>query len=185
MTEDVAAIEEMVKEASARPKEDLNAFVEELAALHIADEEVRGQVVSVFTRVIPVAAPDDLSDLLRVMNVSLADAEQEIEEGSVNIMTMHQAKGLSADAVFIAAAEDEYVPGRAAGAAVDDERRLLYVSLTRARHFLYVTHSRRRTGAQAHTGSNPGTQRRTLTSFLSGGPIPSASGRDFVDSLPT
>ena len=53
--------------------------------------------------------------------------------GRINIMTMHQAKGLDADAVFIACAEDEYIPGIAIGEAQNDERRLLYVSLTRAR----------------------------------------------------
>jgi superfamily I DNA/RNA helicase len=74
---------------------------------------------------------------------------------------MHQAKGLSSEAVLVVASEDEYIPGRATGEAVDDERRLLYVSLTRARHYLYITHCERRTGAQTHTGRTPGTPSRT------------------------
>jgi superfamily I DNA/RNA helicase len=127
--------------------------------------------------------PQDLEDLLRALNVSLGDAEQELQEGAINIMTMHQAKGLTADAVVIVAAEDEYIPGRAEGAAVDDERRLLYVSLTRARRYLYVTHCRQRTGQQAHTGRNPGTHQRTLTRFLSGGPVISENGSVFLSGL--
>ncbi len=180
---DAVAIRGLVDDATARSEADLPVFIRDLAQAQIEDEELRARVVEVFARVIPVALPEDLDDLLRAINVSLADAEQEVEEGSINIMTMHQAKGLSADAVIVAAAEDEYVPGRATGDAVDDERRLLYVSLTRARHYLFVTHCQRRTGAQMHTGRNAGHQQRTLTTFLSGGPIPSIPGPGFVDSL--
>ena len=98
-------------------------------------------------------------------------------------MTMHQAKGLSAEATFIVAAEDEYIPGRATGDQVGDERRLLYVSLTRARHFLYITHCQRRTGRQSHSGRTSGRTRRNLTQFLSGGPIKSRSGASYINSL--
>jgi DNA helicase II / ATP-dependent DNA helicase PcrA len=183
VAQEAAAIAGIVKDAADRSQDDLGVFIEELARSHIEDDELRARVVGVFTRVLPVVLPDDLEELLRAINVSLADAEQEIEEGSINIMTMHQAKGLSADAVVVAAAEDEYVPGRAVGDAVDDERRLLYVSLSRARHYLYVTHCQRRTGAQMHTGRNPGHETRTLTTFLSGGPTPSAPGTNYLDSL--
>jgi DNA helicase-2/ATP-dependent DNA helicase PcrA len=96
---------------------------------------------------------------------------------------MHQAKGLTADATIVLAAEDEYIPGRAAGGAIDDERRLLYVSLTRARHYLFMTHCRRRTGPQRHSGSTSGKEDRNLTRFLRGGPIESRDGREYVQHL--
>jgi DNA helicase-2/ATP-dependent DNA helicase PcrA len=184
VAKDAAAIGGMVEDAVGRSQDNLAAFIQDLAQAHIEDDELRARVVGVFARVLPVALPENLEELLRAINVSLADAEQEIEAGSVNIMTMHQAKGLSAIAVVVAAAEDEYIPGRAAGDAVDDERRLLYVSLSRARHYLFVTHCQKRTGAQMHTGRNPGHQARTLTTFLSGGPIPSVPGIDYTASLP-
>lgn len=121
--------------------------------------------------------------LLRAINVSVENAEQEVEVGSVNIITMHQAKGLSADVVFIVAAEDEYIPGRAEGDSIGDERRLLYVSLTRARHFLYITHCGERTGPQRHSGRASGRTRRHLTQFLSGGPVRPVAGHTYVGSL--
>jgi DNA helicase-2/ATP-dependent DNA helicase PcrA len=161
VAQDVVAVQAVVSDASDMPRDDLRAFVMELAESHISDEGTRSNVVGVFTRVLPVAMPEDLEELLRAINVSLADAEQEVEAGAVNIMTMHQAKGLSSEAVLVVASEDEYIPGRATGEAVDDERRLLYVSLTRARHYLYITHCERRTGAQTHTGRTPGTPSRT------------------------
>ena len=48
-------------------------------------------------------------------------------------MTMHKAKGLTAKAVIVMSAEDEPIPGNEVGGLrLEDERRLLYVSLSRA-----------------------------------------------------
>ena len=96
---------------------------------------------------------------------------------------MHQAKGLTADVTFVVAAEDEYLPGRATGDRSQDERRLLYVSVTRARHFLFITHCKRRTGSQTHTGSKSGIAQRTLSGFLSGGSVNDDDGAAYVRSL--
>src|SRR5205814_8040941 len=114
------------------------------------------------------STPTDLSELLRVINISPAQ-ENQLETDAVNIMSMHQAKGLTADATFVIAAEEEYLPGRAIGPGGDDERRLLYVSLTRARHFLFVTHCRKRIGSQRHSGSTSGGEDRHLSRLLPGG----------------
>lgn len=92
--------------------------------------------------------------------------EQELEHGVINILTMHRAKGLSAKAVFIIAAEEELLPGRSVGKDIGDQRRLLYVSLTRAKHRLYITHCSRRYNRQQHTGSKKGQAQRHLTPFL-------------------
>ena len=83
------------------------------------------------------------------------------EEDKVNILTMHPAKGLTAAAVIVAAAEDQYIPGRAVGDEVGDERRLLYVSLTRAEHHLFITYCDRRMGQQRHSGRDSGTFARS------------------------
>jgi DNA helicase-2/ATP-dependent DNA helicase PcrA len=162
---------------------DLAEFIENFATEQIENDDLRSEILRIFLNVLENGDFDDLSQLLRTINVSLENVEQDIESGSVNIMTMHQAKGLSADATFIVAAEDEYIPGRATGSQIGDERRLLYVSLTRARHFLYITHCQRRTGRQSHSGRTSGSTRRNLTQFLSGGPIRSRSGVSYINSL--
>jgi DNA helicase-2/ATP-dependent DNA helicase PcrA len=161
----------------------LQGLVEAVAHEHIEDDDERTEVLGLLNRVIENAEIEELNDLLRSINASLGDYEQDREEGCVSIMTMHQAKGLSADAVVVAVAEDEYLPGRAMGTEVDDERRLLYVSLTRARHYLYVTHCNRRTGAQQRSGRSPNRQDRRLTRFLSGGPVRSVRGTVYIDGL--
>ncbi len=57
-------------------------------------------------------------------------------------VALAKAKGLTADATIVMAVEDELLPGRADGEHEGDERRLLYVSLSRARRYLNVTHER-------------------------------------------
>ena len=121
--------------------------------------------------------------LVRSIGVTSDDIEQELEEDKVNILTMHRAKGLTAEAVVIAAAEDEYIPGRAEGEAIDDERRLLYVSLTRARHHLFVTYCDKRFGQQTHTGKNSGKVTRSLSQFLVDCPHPPRNGKTFISKV--
>jgi len=140
-------------------------------------------ILKVIYDVISENAVSSIENLLHDLTTPIRDAEQVRVEGRVNIMTMHQAKGLDADAVFIVAAEDEYIPGRAEDTSIDDERRLLYVSLTRARSYLYITHCTRRTGGQKHTGRNSGSETRTLTQFLSGGPLVSIPAEEYLYNL--
>jgi len=116
--------------------------------------------------------------------VSLGAMEQEAAKDEVRLMTMHQAKGLTARAVIIAGAEDQFIPRNDdTSSRVDDERRLLYVSLTRARQFLFITHCDQRVDAQRYMGRHPGIQVRHLTRFLADGPVPSRDGKAFLANL--
>lgn len=180
---DCSAIDEILNEFDEDDFETLEDFIEEYAELIIKDEEVRDEVVSVFTRVLDTVEVENLQQLLRDINVALGFAEQERDKEAVSILTMHQAKGLSADAVFIIAAEDEYMPGRDEGEAIDDARRLLYVSLTRARHYLYITHCKERIGQQRFSGRTSGSPHRELSRFLRGGPVRSESGLKYLANL--
>lgn len=107
-----------------------------------------------------------ISGLLEALSVSINKGEQELKEGMVNIMTMHKAKGLSSDVVFIVGAEKQFIPGKNIGIKAEDERRLLYVSLTRARHYLFITYCKKRIKEQRFTGSDSGYPGREITPFL-------------------
>jgi len=149
----------------------------------IVNKESRDSVLREFERIAETTEASSLKELVRATEVASDDIEQEIEQGRVNILSMHRAKGLTAEAVIIAAAEDQYIPGRAQGDAIDDERRLLYVSLTRAKHHLFVTYCDRRTGPQRHTGRNRGLATRSLSQFLVDCPHTPQDGRTFINRL--
>jgi len=146
---------------------DLAKFIDIVTQEIIADTEERATVKGCLDRIAVLTDAKDAKDLLLGLQISLGRYEQDSGDAEkVRIMTMHQAKGLTSPVVIIAVAEDEYIPGKATGLEVDDERRLLYVSLTRAKNHLYITHCNRRGAAQRHTGRNAGTLKRTLTRFL-------------------
>jgi len=121
-------------------------------------------------------APEELRTLVTQLGTTREDEEQVVDPNAINVLSMHKAKGLGKDVVFIAAAEDEFLPAGQdpTPADVDDERRLFYVSLTRAKHALYITYCQRRRWQQAYLGRHPGAARRearTLTRFLAHGPL--------------
>ena len=126
-------------------------------------EVARQEVILFATR----SGASDLASLITEATSAKRDQEQVVDPNAINVLTMHKAKGLGADTVFVVAAEDQYIPGRAEGQAqIDDDRRLLYVSLTRAKRRLYITYCERRDGNQLHTGSTAGQPSRSLTRFL-------------------
>jgi DNA helicase-2/ATP-dependent DNA helicase PcrA len=68
------------------------------------------------------------------------------EDGIVTLMTLHNAKGLEYDTVFVIGCEDGVFPHMRSIEAgdVEEERRLAYVGMTRARRELYLCHVRTR-----------------------------------------
>lgn len=68
----------------------------------------------------------------------------ESKKQGVMITTMHGAKGLEFDVVFIVGAEEEICPGKRktqTAADIEEERRLFFVAVTRARKALYIAHA--------------------------------------------
>lgn len=158
-------------------------LLSEIARDIFDDSEEREKIIDYISLVIKESDPSEYRNLSRILFNSLGEVEQEIEPDKINIMTMHKAKGLTSSAVIIAACEDEYIPGRQLGISEGDERRLLYVSLSRARKYLTITYCEQRIGAQSHTGRNPDTSIRTITRFLRDAPIRPINGREYLDRI--
>ncbi len=92
----------------------------------------------------------------------------------VRIMSMNGAKGLTVRATIIVALEDGIVPRPDGDSA--EERRLLYVAMTRAKEYLYGTWARRRRGPTARAGATRVAHVRRHSRFLDGGPVESEDG---------
>ena len=97
-------------------------------------------------------ASDNLLEYLEEAALIREDKEDEDDSDSsgVSLLTIHSAKGLEYDTVFIVGCEERLFPHwrsiDAGDNALFEERRLMYVAMTRAERFLYLTHTRFRKG---------------------------------------
>ena len=87
-----------------------------------------------------------LADYLQEITLYTNNEEKPSDEKSVNLMTVHNAKGLEFDSVFIVGLDEDVIPHyfAARDGNIEEERRLLYVAITRARRRLYLTRSETR-----------------------------------------
>lgn len=77
---------------------------------------------------------------------SESEKKQKDRQG-VYLMTLHQAKGLEFDCVFITGVEEGILPYSRSfydNFSLEEERRLFYVGITRARRKLFITHTKKR-----------------------------------------
>lgn len=86
---------------------------------------------------------------LNRISLQARDEEEDLDaRGKVHLMTIHSAKGLEHEIVFLAGVEQDILPHRRSveeAGSDEEERRLFYVAITRARRHLYLTSCRRRT----------------------------------------
>ena len=113
-----------------------NATIETAAAADPFDNgDETGEVMS------PLAA------FLTHAALEAGDNQAQAGEDAVQLMTVHASKGLEFDAVFITGLEEGLFPHENAMNDYDgleEERRLMYVAITRARKRLYISHSQTR-----------------------------------------
>lgn len=103
---------------------------------------------NVASRYANVAAPDNLTLFLEEVAL-VADADDLPEQSNApTLLTLHTAKGLEFPIVFMVGMEDGLLPHARSledPEEMEEERRLAYVGITRAKERLYLTHAFRRT----------------------------------------
>ena len=129
-------------------------------------------------------AADNESDQQTILNLvnqriggSQSQAQMPVQK-RIRILTMHGAKGLSGKVVFIHGAEQGIIPSfralQATGLLIE-QRRLFYVSVTRAMACCIITHAAQHTGAQAMTLTQSSVTRLTRSQFLNEMSVPSVT----------
>ena len=143
---------EKIEENEEAYSEILDDFITDIKYKDFLEEkdETKDKVLNV------VALINDVRDYLKenpesnfdeyLQNVTLYSAQDDIDNSdSVSLMTVHTAKGLEFDYVFIMGLEDGVFPNNRAllesPKAIEEERRLAYVACTRAKKELYLTYN--------------------------------------------
>lgn len=92
--------------------------------------------------------PSLFNYLNRITLMSRDNGDDENDKGKVNLMTIHASKGLEFPVVFIAGAEEGLIPHQRSvdenSGNVEEERRLFYVAITRAREKLIISSCQKR-----------------------------------------
>jgi DNA helicase-2/ATP-dependent DNA helicase PcrA len=104
----------------------------------------------------------DLLAQIVLLNGETNDRSVEDDAEAIRLTTVHQAKGLEYDVVFVIGCADGMFPGRRAieSGDVEEERRLFYVAVTRAKNELYLCYPR------VATKAGPGGMLLTPSRFL-------------------
>ncbi len=138
------------------------AFYRELTA-QLPDLSVSDLVCKIFDRYLPGHQLNEEQALKKEIILAMAkeagtDIQQFLNDAALNhftdtgrqkahgihLLTFHAAKGLEFPVVFIAGAEEGITPSGREDTDQEEERRLFYVAMTRARDELYITHAGKR-----------------------------------------
>jgi len=85
------------------------------------------------------------AELIEFLNdISLQSDQDEIEGESIFMMSIHAAKGLEFEHVFVVGLEEGFLPITGEGSDLEEERRLGYVAFTRAKESLTLSHANSR-----------------------------------------
>ncbi|MFW5643936.1 MAG: ATP-dependent helicase, partial [Alkalispirochaeta sp.] len=134
----------------------LGSFVEAmlsrsgLAAYHHEQDEVAGtQKVQNLEELVNAASlfpanVEGLTEFLEAIELDSAREQEDVEDARVVLITMHNTKGLEFDRVIITGLEEGLFPREDDPEELEEERRLFYVAITRARDELRLTSCRYR-----------------------------------------
>jgi DNA helicase-2/ATP-dependent DNA helicase PcrA len=131
------------RSAVALPSGSAQALTQSPASQGLSDDAQAG--VDEFNEDGVIMSP--LAAFLTHASLEAGDNQAQAGEDAVQLMTVHASKGLEFDAVFISGLEEGLFPHENAMNDFDgleEERRLMYVAITRARKRLYLSHSQTR-----------------------------------------
>jgi DNA helicase II / ATP-dependent DNA helicase PcrA len=129
---------------------DETGYTEALRAERTVESQVRlenlEELVGVAREYDATAEEGSVEEFLQQIALFSEQDNLRDEQGILTLMTMHNAKGLEFGVVFIIGLEDGVFPHMRSieSGDLEEERRLAYVGITRAKRVLYLTHARTR-----------------------------------------
>jgi len=139
---------------------DRTGYIKELAELQTATAQMRienvEELISVAKEFSKQSEDANLESFLNYISLMSDIDTLEEENSSVVLMTLHSAKGLEFPVVFMTGMEEGVFPhslSMGEREELEEERRLCYVGMTRAKKYLYLTSAEIRT-LYGHTNSN-------------------------------
>ncbi|HSX12349.1 MAG TPA: UvrD-helicase domain-containing protein, partial [Rhabdochlamydiaceae bacterium] len=150
----------------------LTAFIDEVGLKRAIEEEVKDEkarqfkwenILSYVEALSQYEESTEEASLHHFLSTTVLDQSHFSEKGklqfqdAVNVMTFHSAKGLEFEACFLVALEDHLIPHEKSlkDTGLEEERRLFYVALTRAKQYLTLSMSKTRKRTRKEENSNP------------------------------
>jgi DNA helicase-2/ATP-dependent DNA helicase PcrA len=119
------------------------------AKMREAEERLENlkELVTAATLFVHENEDDSLTSFLTHASLEAGEHQAGDQDDALHLMTVHAAKGLEFNAVFITGLEEGLFPhqnSQRVDGGLDEERRLMYVAITRARRRLYLSFAQRR-----------------------------------------
>ena len=146
-----ANVEELLNSIRIFIEEKHNEYMEEMQA-----EGMVGDGIELTASDLPVVTLGDY--LENVSLLSAVDVSDDESSNKIALMTVHSSKGLEFPYVFVAGMEENIFPSGgflASESEVEEERRLFYVAMTRAKKVLQLSFSSTRTRNGKHESNSP------------------------------
>lgn len=117
---------------------------------YLGKEEEKTENVKEFLNAAEGLGEMTLSDFLDLVLLATDEDREDSEEGRVSLMTIHAAKGLEFPVVFVVGVNEGLLPHQKSMSTqeeLEEERRLFYVAITRAKQLLYLSYASSQTAA--------------------------------------
>ena len=129
-----------------------SGYIAALQAENTVEAETRIQNLEEFLSVVgefeEEYAENGLNEFLQTLSLSSDVDKLDDTDDKITLMTLHSAKGLEYPVVFLVGVEDGIFPGEQSATTIEgleEERRLFYVGITRAKKILFITLASKRT----------------------------------------
>jgi DNA helicase-2/ATP-dependent DNA helicase PcrA len=149
-------------------QEDLLTLVELLFGANYDSNPAMEKMYIFLTRLIQEKTVKNVSSMITMLQTTefeIEHADEDLQD-AVRLMTMYKAKGLEAPVVIVPGLENDLMPGSEDVETINERRRLLYVSITRSKEALILTHCTYRSGPGAYMGTGGGETQKKRSDFF-------------------